>query len=418
MTAGRNDQLFSKYQILSLYLPSILLSLGTSMVAPVLPVFAKTFDVGFSEASMVFVIAQVGQLAATFPAGYLMDSVGRRPVLLAGPLLTAVSSFMTPFSGSFTELLVWRFVGGAATQLWMQARLVVIADTASANTRARQISWMNGTARGGQLIGPSVGGLLAASLGVSVPFVLHAAITLLATLPSVMLVKETAPGRQTDSSGAAVPAAAEVGWGRILAAMFTVQMMVFLFVQFSANMARGGNDFGSLNLYAVYAYGVNATQLGLLNSVAALVGLPVPFIAGYLMDRYGRRSVIVPGFAFYGTSVALMALTGFFGLSFEAFALGYLLVQFSQGTIGGTMQVLGTDMAPAFARGRFFAIWRLIAQFGSTITPGVFALLAERVSYGVAFVYLAVCAYLVALLVGTVLRVRGGSRSQENAAAS
>ena len=410
MATNRSDGLFSKEQLLSLYLPSILLSLGTSMVAPVIPTFARSFHVSFGEASMVFVLAQVGALVATFPAGYLMDTVGRRPVLLAGPLLTAVSSFMTPFSGSFNELLFWRFLGGAATQLWMQARLVVIADTARHEHRARQVTWMNGTARGGQLFGPSIGGFLAEGFGVHVPFIIHAAITLLATLPSVALIKESAPGRRS-GDGPAAAAEQDIGWRGIIGMMLTFQMLVFLLVQFSANLSRGGNDFGALNLYAVYAYNVSPTTLGLMNTVSSVVGLPVPFVTGYLMDKFGRRSVIVPGFAFYGGSVLVMAFTAYGEFPFLIFAAAYVAVQFTIGSVGGTMQVLGTDMAPAVARGRFFAIWRLIAQLGSTVTPGIFALLSERINYGAGFVYLSLSAFVVATLVGAVLGdTRGGSR--------
>src|SRR5437764_12913322 len=98
-----------------------MLSLGQSMVAPVIPGFAKSFEVTFGTASLVFVMLNVGALVATFPAGYLMDKIGRKPVLLAGPVLTALASFMTPWSGSFEELLFWRFLLGVASQLWMQA---------------------------------------------------------------------------------------------------------------------------------------------------------------------------------------------------------------------------------------------------------------------------------------------------------
>lgn len=416
MATDRTQGLFTKYQFFSLYLPSILLSLGTSMVAPVLPNFAKSFDVGFTDASMVFVVAQIGALVATFPAGYLMDTIGRRPVLMAGPLLTAVSSFMTPFAGSFGELLFWRFVGGAATQLWMQARLVVIADTAAHEHRGRQIAWMNGTARAGQLFGPSIGGFLAVAFGYTIPFVAHAAVTLAATLPSVMLIKETAPVRGAAAAGGR-GAAAQGSWGDILKVVFTFQMLVFLTVQFSANLSRGGNESGALNLYAVYAYNLGPEQLGLLNSVAAFSGLPVPIITGWLMDRFGRRSVIVPGFAFYASSSVLMALSAFNHLPFELFALGFVLVQFSQGTVGGTMQVLGTDMAPGFARGRFFAIWRMVAQLAATITPAIFALLSEHLGYGSGFMYLAVCAYLVAFLVGWVLKDTRKMAEEREAAA-
>jgi sugar phosphate permease len=113
--------------------------------------------------------------------------------------------------------------------------------------------------------------------------------------------------------------------------------------------------------------------------------------------------VIVPGFLAYATAVILMSLTAFFPLPFTFFLVTYVLVQATQGTTGGTMQVLGTDLSPRFARGRFFAIWRTIAQIGATATPGIFGFLAEHVSYGVGFLYLATCALIVAAGVGLVL---------------
>jgi len=181
-------------------------------------------------------------------------------------------------------------------------------------------------------------------------------------------------------------------------------MITFLVIQVGAQMARGGQEYGSLNLYAVYAYHVGPETLGLLNSAALLVGIPTPFLTGYLMDRFGRRSVIVPGFSSYAVAVVLMSLTAFFPeLPFSYFLLTYVLVQATQGTTGGTMQVLGTDLSPPFARGRFFAIWRLIGQFGGTITPGIFAFIADHVSYGLGFIYLAACAVVVAIGVGGVL---------------
>src|SRR5438045_12122 len=111
---GGGGGVLSRQLILSLYLPSMMLSLGQSMVAPVIPGLTRSFGVSLGEASLVFVALSTGGLVATFPAGYLMDKIGRRPVLLAGPLLTAVASFMTPWSHTFLELLFWRFLVGAA----------------------------------------------------------------------------------------------------------------------------------------------------------------------------------------------------------------------------------------------------------------------------------------------------------------
>jgi MFS family permease len=189
----------------------------------------------------------------------------------------------------------------------------------------------------------------------------------------------------------------------VIAYMLSAQMLIFLVIQLTATLSRGGQDHGSLNLYAVYAYGVGPETLGLLATVALLFGIPTPFLTGWMMDRFGRRSVIVPGFSSFAFSLILMSLTAFFDLPFWYFLVTYVMVEATQGTTGGTMQVLGTDLSPKFGRGKFFAIWRTIAQLGATVTPAIFAYIADHVSYGMGFLYLAICAIIVAVGVGVVL---------------
>ena len=412
------ESVLSRQLLLSLYLPATVLALGQSMVAPVIPNLTKSYNVGLAEASLVFVAFSAGAVLATFPAGYLMDRIGRRPVLLTGPVLEAVGSFMTPFAHSFPELLFWRLLVGAAGQLWQQGRLLVITDTAPANQRARQMQWMAGMMRTGQLLGPSLGGFLADYFGYSVPFVIHATMTLAIVLPSFSLIRESAPVRTRNTDPHKKDSRSAEGWRPVLMYVLTFQVLVFLVIQVSAQLSRGGQDQGSLVLYAVYAYGMRPGELGVLNTIAVIFGIPVPFLTGYLMDRFGRRAVIAPGFAVYGVAVVLMSMTAFFPLPVSYFLASYVLVQAAAGTTGGTMQVLGTDLSPSTNRGRFFAIWRTVAQAGALVAPAAYAYLAEHVSYGVGFLYLAACASVVVLGVSRVLGNTMAQADREQRAAT
>ncbi len=139
-------------QFLTLYFPAFVFALGYSIATPAIPVFAKSFDKGFAVASLVIVMHALGGLIAAVPSGFLIDRIGRRPVLLIGPLLMALSSILTALAGSFTQLLAYRFIGGAAMEMWRQARLAMVADVGKQRQRGRQMTGMIGTEGAGRLI--------------------------------------------------------------------------------------------------------------------------------------------------------------------------------------------------------------------------------------------------------------------------
>ncbi|MEK7216898.1 MAG: MFS transporter, partial [Chloroflexota bacterium] len=137
---GDSGSALSLQQTLSLYTPALVLALGNGIIAPALPVYVRSFNVTFAVAALAIVLYQAGAFVCAFPTGYLLDKIGRRPILLAGPIILAVTSLLIAFSETFEQLLVLRFIGGAAEQMWMMARLAVISDTAAARQRGKQIT--------------------------------------------------------------------------------------------------------------------------------------------------------------------------------------------------------------------------------------------------------------------------------------
>jgi MFS family permease len=78
------------------------------------------------------------------------------------------------------------------------------------------------------------------------------------------------------------------------------------------------------------------------------------------------------------------------------------------------MQVIGSDMAPANARGRFFGFWRLIGEIGSLVSPLLFAFVAEHLAYSAAFGLFALCSFATAVLLAfSVKETRHSGRNQE-----
>ncbi len=180
--------------------------------------------------------------------------------------------------------------------------------------------------------------------------------------------------------------------------------MMFFLAQLFANLTRGTSQSGTLHLYATYAFNVGPETIGLLASAASLVGLPIIFSTGYIMDRWGRTSTIVPGFAMMGVSMAVMAVVAFVHGPFGVYVPAFLALQFSQSLTAGNMQVIGTLIAPEHVRGRFFGVWRLVGEAGTAISPALFAVVAEHASYAASFAFLSLFALSAAVILYTQVR--------------
>lgn len=373
------------------------MALATGIAAPAIPVFSKSFDVSFETASLVFTANLLGGAVSTLPTGYLVDRIGRRKMILAGPVLLALSSFLTAIAQSFPELLFYRFVGGWAHNMWTLSRLAMIADTGATRQRGRQITGMISTETVGRLMGPAVGGFIAAALDVRAPFVIHGLLCLVAIAPSFKLIRESAPTRHRDARDAQQGSEAR----RALAALLTVPIMMFFVAQLFASFTRGTVFSGAMHLYPVYAYRVGPETIGVIATIASVIGIPITLTSGQIMDRIGRKATIVPGFSLLSLAYVFMAYTAYAQTSFPVWVASFLLVQSSQNITSGNMQTLGSDMAPPYARGKFMGIWQLIGHIGTTLSPMAFGYVAGTSGYAASFAVFAVTALGAALIVAT-----------------
>lgn len=376
--------------LLSTYLPAFLLALGAGIVLPVIPALALSFDVSFGVASGVVTAFLIGSVASTLPSGWLIDRVGRRPVIIAGPLLTAATSLMIVFAESFTQLLILRFLTGFATQMWLMGRLAAISHGAPPGERGRQISWTFGMDSVGKLAGPMLGGFIATVWGIRGAFVVFAALALVALIPTLLFAEDTPrPAKPAKDA----PASRKLSLREIV-----MPRLPYFGVALFAGLARGPLYSGMLDLYAAFAYRLDPAQIGFLATAAAMITLPISFAAGWMMDHFGRKRTMIPGFGGVAVTMAALAVCAFIPLSFVWYVVLFFFAAAAQALTGSSIQTVGADVAPAEARGMFLGIWRLTGQGGVTLSPIFFAVIAETLGYGSSFAFVAAAAAVVAFL--------------------
>src|SRR4051812_21187166 len=195
--------------MLTLYVPTLTLALGQGIAVPALPVYTRSFGVSFGVASLVLIAFSIGGLLASLPAGYLVDRIGRRKMIVAGPVLIAATSVLAAFAQSFPELVAYRFLAGVGQQMWNISRVTIVADTGTDRQRGRQMSTIAALQNLGQVLGPAVGGLIAALWDVRLPFIVYGAMALLSTLPGTWLLRNTPIAQR----GHAAVSGPDIGWG-------------------------------------------------------------------------------------------------------------------------------------------------------------------------------------------------------------
>ncbi len=84
--------------------------------------------------------ALLGCLFGSIAAGSLADRFGRRRILLLSAILFAISSVFTGAANSFTAFIAWRIIGGSAIGLSSNVAPVYIAEISPAAARGRLVS--------------------------------------------------------------------------------------------------------------------------------------------------------------------------------------------------------------------------------------------------------------------------------------
>jgi MFS family permease len=378
--------------LLAVYIPTLLLSMGQGIMIPTLPLYAQTFAPSFALVSLVVASSGIGTLIADVPVGMMLQRVGRKPLMLVGTGIVAAFSLLIAFAHFYPELLAYRFLAGIGNAMWGISRMAFIAEVVPIEDRGRAISSFGGINRVGTFVGPAVGGLVAVQFGLSVPFIVTAALALVALGIAQAFVKE--PAGLSLAKGS-------LRWRKIgeIARRQYRDLATAGAAQVFAAMIRSGRQI-IIPLYGASVLGLDVAAVGSIISIAAVIDMSLFIPAGILMDRLGRKFASVPSFLIMGIGMGLIPLAG----DYVSLLLATGVMAFGNGIGSGTMMTLGADLAPKEAVGEFLGLWRLIGDVGQTSGPMVVGTIGDAFGLGVAAFSLAGVGALAAITLALFVR--------------
>lgn len=383
MQYGSRDSATSRSLLLSLYLPTLLLAAATGLLLPVLPVFAGGLSGSWLMVGAILAGEAFGMLLADVPAGFVVQRLGMRSTMLAGLLVAGLSVLLLSRADVPALAVLLRVTAGGGVALFNLSRHVFMAAQLGPALRGRATALFGGTTRLGMFLGPLLGGYAAGRFGPAAAFACYALLSAVALVLCILFVEK---GQRAP---AAAPGPAPFALLGSLLKSEARSLVPAGAGQLCAQALRQGR-LVLVPLIAANVLGLPLETVGLIVGAAAAADFSLFYVAGMIMDRFGRKWAIVPSFLTQGIALLLLPFVTGAG-SLVAVAL---LGGFGNGIGSGTMMTLGMDLAPPGRQGEFLGLWRFIGDSGAMAGPLLVGALAQALSLPAAAVLMAGTGFL------------------------
>lgn len=367
---------------------AFIVAIGYGIIAPILPQFAASFDLGVTAASIVVSSFALFRLLFAPAGGRLIDTLGERRVYVAGLLIVAASTYAVAAAQTYWQLLLFRGLGGIGSTMFTVSAMALIIRLTPSDSRGRASSAYASSFLFGNILGPVVGGLLA-GLGMRIPFVIYATGLLLAAAV-VWFRLERQPqldSRGPDAEAGETAAASATGSEALPRMRFRdawrdSAYRASLGSAVAVGWAAMGARIALYPLFVVAVLGADERVSGIALTVFAL-GMAVSVaVVGRLTDTWGRRPFVLVGLFVLGAATVAVGYSGsvwvFFALTLLAGLGGGLVNPAVQASVG---DVIGRERSGGTVLSRF----QMAMDVGAIAGPVVSGVLVDAFGYDWAF---------------------------------
>jgi len=244
--------------------------LGVGIIIPVLPEILNYFQASGTTAGLLVAAFGLTQLLFSPLGGRWSDRYGRKPLIIAGLILNALSHFLFAVADHLSLLFISRLIGGVGLGLTVPAITAYVADVTDREQRGKGMGWIGASVSLGIAIGPGIGGLLA-DISIRAPYYAAALLNVLAFLVSRILLPETRKKQTIEKSEQQVR-----GIKNTLLQPFYYStssgLLMLLLLNFI--LAFGLMSFETIfPLFSDHRYGFSTKQIAIIVTAGAILGV-------------------------------------------------------------------------------------------------------------------------------------------------
>lgn len=363
---------------------AFVIAIGYGLITPVLPQYARSFNVSVMAASAIVSAFGIARLVFAPASGVLINRFGERHIYMTGVFIVAVSTLATAFASNYWLLLLYRGLGGVGSTLFTVSATGMIVRMAPAHMRGRASSAYGGAFLAGNITGPILGGLLG-HISLRLPFFCYTAALLIAVvviwvlLPPSALNDVSVTNHRVDSQ---IQSPAPENRLRVRDVAKDSAYLACLVTNFSNGWGNFGVRVALLPLFVAALLNTNgAAQAGIAMAIFAVGNALALYTTRYWSDRWGRRPLIIGGLILCGVMTAVLGQ----GSTIEVVYILSFFAGLGGGVINPAQQAAIGDVVAGHKGGTVLASVQMAADLGSIVGTLAAGAIVDYLSFAWAF---------------------------------
>ncbi len=346
-----------KSPLMLIFLTVFIDLVGFGLIVPVLPTYAKQFNVDATVVGFVLSIYSIMQFFFMPIWGKLSDVKGRRPILLFSLCASVVGYLIWGFSNSLIMLILARAVAGAGNANIAVAQAYV-TDVTTPENRAKGMGAIGAAFGLGFVLGPAIGGLLS-SFGLAHIGFVAAGLSALDLVLTYFMLPE--PPKRSNAATQRFDLKPAFIFNTIKDPKFQGSLLIF----FISTLAFANME-ATLVLLTKLKFGYTARANSFMFTY---VGLIIVFVQGGMIHRmvkkYGEKTMVVAGCVIL--SIGLF-LTGF-SANQAMLYVSLALLAIGSGINTPANQSMLSKLAPSENSGAILGIGQSLSTLGRIFGP-------------------------------------------------
>jgi MFS family permease len=348
----------------------------------ILPIIGKELGLSYSQIGLIMTCQYIAGALANVPGGILVDTVGRKGVLMALSLFwVGFPYLLMGFSHGYLMLLGCVVLVGLGNSLWHPTAIP---------TLARRFPERKGLVLSIHGMGGNVGDALAPlAVGSLLAFLTWREVVVINVIPglvmSVLLLVFLGALRVGPKPSQEEPVQSLREYFRGVPALFRNRSLVLLTTSGAFRSITQNALLTFLPIYLAYEMGFEMFWVGAGMFALQTAGFAATPIAGHLSDRMGRRSILMTSMLMSGVVLAFMAFAG----KSHAFIFFVAVLGFFLYAIRPVLQAWLLESTPKNMGGTSIGILFGAQSLGSSVAPLLAGIIADRYGLTATFWFLA-----------------------------